>query len=59
MIKNKIMYYCFVYNNGFCYQQRSFSKLFDAKAFMDGLCSSGLRGKIQDGKERIWKWYNK
>lgn len=53
------MYNCFVYNNGNCYFQRSFYKLSDAKLFMEGLCCSGLKGKIQDNRERIWKWYNK
>lgn len=53
------MYNCFVYNNGFCYQQRSFYKLSDAKKFMNKLCRSGMKGKIKDEKERIWKWYNK
>lgn len=53
------MYECFIYNCGNCYFQRSFARLRDAKLYMDGLCGDDLKGKIQDNKERIWKWYNK
>lgn len=39
------MYNCFVYNNGYCYLQRSFARLRDAKLYMDGLCGDDLKGK--------------